>query len=398
MIGQPWTADVDAMDSDGTSFFWQIVQAPAGMTLTPPATYSTDENGAYHSTATLNWTPDAKAAADTTVVLRVQDSRGGVALRTLHLPVANGNRAPVLSTQAQVNISEGQSLSLPISAADADGDRLTYSVANLPAGASFDARSGLLNWTPTYDQAGTYDNIRVTVSDGKTLVSQQLSIVVAQTWAKPVLAPVAAQTLREGDAFSLQLNGSVPGGLTQADGTHVSLSYWISTLPAGMQLNSDTGWLSWTPGYTQHGDFNLPVTLTATYTLASGETLTTTAQQVLRFSVLNANGAPRFDSSLGSNWNTLEGQALSISVFAFDPDNPDFAPKIRNTSAADSTNQGSTAATVSYQIVGLPQGAVFDQQTLEIDWTPGYDQAGTYHVTVIAPTTATVPVYPPAAR
>ena len=79
---------------------------------------------------------------------------------------------------------------------------------------------------------------------------------------------------------------------------------------------------------------------------------------------------------------------MRISVFAFDPDNPSFEPKIRlnpnhpATSADGSTVQ--TPASVSYQVTGLPQGASFDPDTLEILWTPGYTQAGTYSVTVTA--------------
>jgi hypothetical protein len=40
--------------------------------------------------------------------------------------------------------------------------------------------------------------------------------------------------------------------------------------------------------------------------------------------------------------------------------------------------------TVSYQVDGLPEGASFDAETLEIVWTPGYLQAGSYSITVTA--------------
>src|SRR5678815_383477 len=38
----------------------------------------------------------------------------------------------------------------------------------------------------------------------------------------------------------------------------------------------------------------------------------------------------------------------------------------------------------TYTVSGLPDGASFDAETLELVWTPGYAQAGTYRVTVTA--------------
>ena len=78
---------------------------------------------------------------------------------------------------------------------------------------------------------------------------ESFKITVGQGYAKPVLGAVATQTLREGDAFKLQLAGSVPGGLTQADGATITLDYFTPWLPGGASLNSETGWFEWTPGY-----------------------------------------------------------------------------------------------------------------------------------------------------
>ncbi|HVF18511.1 MAG TPA: putative Ig domain-containing protein, partial [Steroidobacteraceae bacterium] len=52
-------------------------------------------------------------------------------------------------------------------AADADGDTLTYSVANKPAWASFNTTTGQLSGTPSSASVGTYSNIVISVSDGK---------------------------------------------------------------------------------------------------------------------------------------------------------------------------------------------------------------------------------------
>jgi len=388
-VGQAWTGQIEAIDPDGTVFYWELMQAPAGVTLTPPTDILSADDG-YHAVATLNWTPSALADANSDIIVRVQDSRGGVATRKFQLPVIGGNNAPVVDVIGDITLKEGEALILPIIAADADGDALTLVIRNLPAGTVFDAASGILSWTPGYDQAGVYQNITVVAGDGITTSSRHFNLIVAQGYAKPVLASVAQQTLREGERYALQLAGHAAGSEALADGTAVTLEYSAPWLPGGAKLNTETGWLEWTPDYNQHGAFRIPVTLTATWTTPGNDPVITSVTKDVVLNVLNANGAPVFDASASlstgaaETWNILEGQTLQISAFAFDPDNPDFEPRIRFQAGAAASGPETTAATVSYDVSGLPDGATFDPETLEIRWTPGFAQAGTYSITVTA--------------
>lgn len=61
----------------------------------------------------------------------------------------------------------GQAYSFQPAAADANGDSLTFTVANLPSWAAFNATTGRITGTPTAAQVGSYANITVTVSDGQ---------------------------------------------------------------------------------------------------------------------------------------------------------------------------------------------------------------------------------------
>jgi len=57
---------------------------------------------------------------------------------------------------------------------------LKFSIQNKPAWASFGARRGTLYGTPNVAHAGTYSNIRITVSDGNSTVTlPAFSITVA---------------------------------------------------------------------------------------------------------------------------------------------------------------------------------------------------------------------------
>jgi hypothetical protein len=85
-----------------------------------------------------------------------------------------------------------------------------------------------------------------------------------------VLLPVAAQQLREGERFSLQLAGNLPHGLMQYTGQDIKLNYSAEWLPSGAILNKDTGWLEWTPGYAQAGSYDIPIRLVTTYIPSNG--------------------------------------------------------------------------------------------------------------------------------
>ncbi|WP_410472981.1 putative Ig domain-containing protein [Faucicola mancuniensis] len=384
-INQAWQANLVATDSDGQAFSWVLVDAPLGMTLSQSDQISTTSTGDYQNIATLHWTPTAQDLADTSILVKVIDSRGGVALKRFNISVTGGNHAVVITQPRNVRLGENTTLTLPIGVSDADGDVITVSFNNLPDGAQYDAATRTLTWTPSYDQAGQYNNIEIIASDGKTISKQVFNVEVSQGYAKPQLPAMPTQNLREGEAFGMQLPGFMPGGLVQADGTTVSLEYYINVLPAGMTLDRQTGWLSWTPGFTQHGKTELPIRLIATYQPADGSRpVTTVASQTLVLDVANANGVPVFMDN--QPWQIMEGQPLRISTFAMDPDNPSFTPKVRFAEGKPAVSEDGTdvPATVRYEIKGLPEGASFDAETLQISWTPTYQQAGTYYVEVTA--------------
>lgn len=75
------------------------------------------------------------------------------------------NRAPALAPVADQRVFAGDALTVALTATDLDGSPIQYDVTPLPAGASMDAQSGTLRWTPTATQAGTYA-LTAKASDG----------------------------------------------------------------------------------------------------------------------------------------------------------------------------------------------------------------------------------------
>jgi hypothetical protein len=68
-------------------------------------------------------------------------------------------------------INVGQTYSFKPTAADANGDALTYSIVGKPSWATFSTSTGTLSGTPAAANAGTYSNIVISVSDGQASVS-----------------------------------------------------------------------------------------------------------------------------------------------------------------------------------------------------------------------------------
>jgi hypothetical protein len=124
---------------------------------------------------TITLTPAANQSGSSLVTLTVSD--GALTIHeSFTLTVNPVNDAPVLASISDRRAFTGELLSFTVSAADVDGDSLTYSLdPGAPEGAAIDATSGLFTWVPA--ARGDY-NITVRVSDGSTSTTDDFEIVV----------------------------------------------------------------------------------------------------------------------------------------------------------------------------------------------------------------------------
>jgi len=174
--GQRWSARIEARSDGDAALLWALVKAPSGLVLIKAEPVKRAGAGRVER-ATLRWTPTAGERADNDVLVRVTGS-GGAALCSFNLTVEGANHVPVIDGIETPELTEGQTLRLPITASDADGDELTITLRNLPPGARYDAARGLLTWTPGYGQAGEYKNIAIAASDGKHTATERFSLTV----------------------------------------------------------------------------------------------------------------------------------------------------------------------------------------------------------------------------
>lgn len=131
--------------------------------------------------------PPVATASSTSATATASASSGSSApTPSSAIPPAPGagtstNRAPVIAGTPAAAINASASYAFMPAATDADGDSLTFTITNKPAWATFNTTTGRLTGTPTLAQVGTYANITIAVSDGKTTTSLgAFSIAVTQ--------------------------------------------------------------------------------------------------------------------------------------------------------------------------------------------------------------------------
>jgi len=161
--GKAYSFQPTAKDADGNKLTFSIAAKPLW------ANFST-------STGRLSGTPrEEDARAWSNIVISVTDGTTKRSLPTFAILVrpsataaaAAANTAPKISGSPAKSVLVGAAYSFQPSASDANKDKLTFSVTNKPAWASFNTTTGKLSGTPALLSVGTTSNIVIKVSDGK---------------------------------------------------------------------------------------------------------------------------------------------------------------------------------------------------------------------------------------
>ena len=115
-------------------------------------------------------------------MISVSDGSASASLPAFAIAVSNAtNRAPVISGTPPTSVTQGTAYSFQPTASDADGDPLTYSIANRPSWATFSTTTGRLQGTPTASNVGTFSNIAISVSDGKVTANLPAFAIAVRT-------------------------------------------------------------------------------------------------------------------------------------------------------------------------------------------------------------------------
>lgn len=341
--GQSYAFTPSASDAEGDPLSFSATGLPAW------ASFNT-------STGAVTGTPAAaNVGTSGNIAITVSDGKLSASLAAFRIQVTAApttpppaNRAPTISGVPPASVAAGSAYSFQPTAADPDGDALTFSITNRPAWATFTTSTGRLSGTPAATNVGTFSNIRISVSDGKATASLPTFFIQVQAAANrpPTISGSPNTAATVGTAWSFQPSASDPDGN--------ALTFSIQNAPSWATFNSSTGRLSGTPAAANVGSFaNIRISVSDGTASVSLPAFTITVSAA-------PNRAPTISGTPATSVNVAA--AYSFTPTASDPDND----------------------TVAFGIANKPAWASFNTTTGRLSGTPTAADVGTSSNIVIS--------------
>ena len=286
--------------------------------------------------------PDYEAKSSYSATVTVNDGVNSTS-QDITINITNVNDvAPVISSSATFNAAENQTAIGLVSASDAEGDDLTYTVSGSEISIS---SSGVLTFVsaPDYESKTTYTST-VTVSDGVNSVTQNITVNITNV---NDVAPVISSSA----TFNAAENQTAIGTVEATDAEGDDLTYAVS----GSEISiTSSGVLS----FVSAPDYESKTAYSVTITVSDGE-LSDTQNITINISNLNDNSPIiSSDSGFSVNENVVsigqvtaidaDGDSLIYSISGSEIEISSIgALSFVNTNGADFETQSSYTAVVS---------------------------------------------------
>ncbi len=159
--------------------------------------------------------------------------------------------APTISGRPPAQVNANSQYSFTPTANDPDGDNLTFSVSGLPSWASFSTSTGRLSGTPSTNDAGSYTNIIISVTDGQAsanLSAFSITVVVTSSNSGPTISGNPPAQVNANSQYNFTPTASDPDG--------DNLTFSVSGLPGWASFDTSNGRISGTPGDADVGTYS----------------------------------------------------------------------------------------------------------------------------------------------
>jgi hypothetical protein len=260
-----------------------------------------------------------------------------------------GNLPPVIAGTPPTSLQAGTAYSFTPTAADPDGDTLSFNVTNKPAWATFDAQTGALTGTPAESDVGMTSMITIEVSDSKAVAELPGFRIAVSSAAQAPPPANSAPTIAGTPGGTATVARSYSFMPTGADADGDTLTYSIQNKPAWATFTAATGQLAGTPISANVGTYSNII-----ITVSDG-----TAQASLApFSVQVVSSAPANRAPTISG--TPAATVTAGTAYTFTPVGSD----------ADGN-------TLTYSIQNQPSWAQFSTTTGRLSGTPTSANVGT---------------------
>ena len=276
------------------------------------------------------------------------------------------NQPPTIDPVPDQTVAAGTTVTYQVAASDPEGDTLTYGSTAFPAWASIDAATGLITmsppeWAPASSYfVGVYVADPLYPAENSHSTSTQFTITVTPD-QPPTIDPVPDQTVAAGATVTYQVAASDPEGGT--------LTYGSSGFPAWASIDPATGLITMSPPANEPAS-SYAAEVAVADPLYPPDT-THIAYAYFTINVTPANQppvlAPIADQTIAEN------ATGSIAVNATDPDGDVVTLLFYGASVGDPLP---AFVTPDYP------GGIGGSATLDL--APGFSDAGTYPITVVA--------------
>ena len=230
--------------------------------------------------------------------------------------ITDANDAPTVTSSATFTAAENQTAIGTVTATDADGDSVSFSLEDNAAGNGFsnfaiEVDTGVLSFksAPDYETLDSYGPITIVVSDGTAETRQDISVTITDANDAPTVTSSATFTAAE--------NQTAIGTVTATDADGDSVSFSLEDNAAGngfsnFAIEVDTGVLSFksAPDYETLDSYG-PITIV----VSDG---TAETRQDISVTITDANDAPTVTSS--ATFTAAENQTAIGLVTATDAD------------------------------------------------------------------------------
>ncbi|PIZ52280.1 hypothetical protein COY27_00765 [Candidatus Woesearchaeota archaeon CG_4_10_14_0_2_um_filter_33_13] len=241
----------------------------------------------------------------------------------VEVEVLKTNQPPIIddifSEKTNIDVDEDSEINYYVSGKDNDNDQLTYQW-KFDDEIISDQDNG--EFYLDFESAGDHI-LSLTIGDGISLVSKEWTIKVSAVNRKPKLELLPI-TVHEGEKVMLDLPD------VDLDGDDLTYSFEAPLDNEGV----------WQTTYDDEGEYTLEVIV------SDGELIN---EEFVDITVLNVDQNPVLKLP---EWLSVDEDALlNFTINSYDPDGDE--------------------VTISFE--QIPEGAVFDQETKTLTWTPGYD-------------------------
>ena len=207
-------------------------------------------------TRKFTWTPTYEQSGIYTIDFVIEDPVGALDRDASTITVHHVDRKPQIVAIESTTFNENEKYTIQAKGSDPDKEdqnAISFKAENLPQGASFDVATQVLNWMPTYDQAGVYKDVLVIMTAGKLSDTTMFDLTVNHVNRPPVLNAIASQSVNENNELKFSVSGN--DGDVEDEG---KLTFSAINLPIGALFNGDSLAFTWIPTYEQSGEYDDP--------------------------------------------------------------------------------------------------------------------------------------------